>query len=401
MPTNERMVLSIDSYRNFQSTPIYSCKALIAVVDLKLEALTSQGDMDPNLNNLLADARGWRENLKKSVENIETVPLLRQQSKEKIKDALNMPYQRLLSVLQILSSPVDHQKVVQSSREVVMPRTPAEFLQMLTERDIKFENDSEIAIVVPHQDDESIGAGAQISKMPKCLMVHVTDGAPEATSQEKSGGMTQAEYSHIRSREVEIALDAAGHLGDRKELGVKDQKTVFNMAAVTKQLVALFLKNKTKVAMTTAFEGGHPDHDALSFAIHAARALVKKQGIEIFVIEMPLYRMEGDASVRQSFIPDERSHEVNVELTKREAHLKSVLFDVHRSQYTLFNQEDQSARMSTEVELFRESPGYDFGTLPNKGNISRIYKESHVSAETWAQEIAKACKELGLESTSL
>lgn len=268
-------------------------------------------------------------------------------------------------------------------------------LEQIREGSELIKNDSEIAIVGAHQDDESIAFGSLIPRMPNCLMVHVTDGAPADTSEWK-GAETREQYAHIRERESDIALERGGHVGKRVSLGSMDQGAALKLAENARQLAAIFTENRIKVAMTHAYEGGHPDHDSVAFSVHAAKELMKKKGLRLAIIEAPLYRTVNSQSIFQDFVPVEGTETVTVPLTKAQMFDKSMLYDAHRSQESVFNTQDELRKMSTEKEWLRESPEYDFSKLPNEGSLSNIYKRSGIDKE-WLTLTDRALKELGLK----
>jgi N-acetylglucosamine malate deacetylase 2 len=254
-------------------------------------------------------------------------------------------------------------------------------------------NDREVAIVVAHQDDESIAYGSLIPRMPHCLMIHVTDGAPIDRSEWK-GAVTREEYAHTRERELNIALDRAGHTGERVSFGETDQQAGFHLAENARKLATLFQEKGIQYVMTHAYEGGHPDHDAVTFSVHAAKKIMAKLGLTAEIIEAPLYRRVGDVSVFQNFVPNERET-IELRLTKKEMRDKSMLYDAYRSQESVFDQRSASRGVSTEVEQLREAPDYDFSVLPNNGNMSPLFNAAGIK-DQWQTLINQALDELSI-----
>lgn len=251
--------------------------------------------------------------------------------------------------------------------------------------------DSRVAVVVAHPDDESIAFGAQLARFPGGMVVHVTDGAPENPKEWGSKGFeTREEYADARKQELASALDIAGHTGLRTSLGVPDQQAPLTLAQNAERLAVLFLEQKTKFVLTHSYEGGHPDHDATAFAVHAAKALLKKRGVEIFVIEAPVYRGEGSEIVWQDFASCDEVETLRLPLTEEEGVLKERMFAAHGSQHDTFS------KVSIEAEWLRVAPAYNFQELPNNGMLSRIFTRTGISSEKWLELTGDALKKLGL-----
>ena len=54
--------------------------------------------------------------------------------------------------------------------------------------------------------------------------------------------------------------------------------------------------------LTHAYEGGHPDHDAVAFAV-AAAVRVAGRAADTTIVEMPFYRAGPEGWIRQLFLP--------------------------------------------------------------------------------------------------
>src|SRR6185437_5421302 len=98
------------------------------------------------------------------------------------------------------------------------------------------------AIVIgAHPDDEVIGAGALLARLPDAAVVHVTDGAPRNESDAHAAGFAGwADYAAARHKEAAAALALAGLAPERLTgLGIADQQATQNLAALAQRLAAL------------------------------------------------------------------------------------------------------------------------------------------------------------------
>ncbi len=275
------------------------------------------------------------------------------------------------------------------NEKIKTPENAREFLEKLRNREA-IEPNSSVAVVVAHQDDEVIGFGAQFSRFPGCTVIHVTDGAPADPREWK--GLTRAQYAALREKEMNAALTLAGQTGSRESLGVADQGVAFMLAETARKLAERFEKNDTKFVLTHAYEGGHPDHDGVAFAVHAAKKLLEMKGRTLQIIEAPFYRVEkeGAKNVRQSFVPARSSETATLPLNEAEQDLKKKLYEAHASQRGVLS------TMSTTTEWLREASDWDFNQLPNEGKLSHIFTDAGIGAETWTALTGQAHRALGI-----
>src|SRR5215212_7792562 len=208
-----------------------------------------------------------------------------------------------------------------------------------------------VAMVVAHPDDEAIGAGAQLPRLNGVTMIHVTDGAPRKLHEaERHGFATAAEYAFARTRELERVMMLAG----------------------------------IPVA----------DRFCLGLAVHAAVELLRREGREIAIIEMPFYRAEGDGWAVQRFAPTPAAVETVLALGDRDRAVKRQMLAAHRTQAEML------AFFDAETERFRIAPAYDFSTLPNGGHLHYERHDWGMTGARWVPLVEAASRELGLEPTS-
>lgn len=222
----------------------------------------------------------------------------------------------------------------------------------------------DVAFVFAHPDDETIASGAQIARMPDAMLVMVTDGAPRDLADAHAHGFDDAPgYARARHGELVRALAAAGMPLDRVlRLEVPDQQAALRLAVIARALAELFIRAGTRIAVTHAYEGGHPDHDATAFAVHSAARLAARSGHAIAMIETPLYHLGRHGIVRGRFVSPSHG-DIVVRLTTAQLSLKRRMREAHATQAAVL------ASFPLEEERFRAAPTYLFSVLPNAGRL--------------------------------
>jgi N-acetylglucosamine malate deacetylase 2 len=213
----------------------------------------------------------------------------------------------------------------------------------------------------------------------------VTDGAPRNGQHAERAGFAGAQaYADERARELREALALARvPAANVVPLGLADQTVTLRLAELTRTLLDLFAMRNIGIALTHAYEGGHPDHDAIAFAVHATARLSADAGQSLSVIEMPFYQAES----LQRFTPS-ANPETAVRLSAGEQRLKRRMMDAH------VTQRDVLRNFATTVERFRRAPEYDFTALPNNGHLFR--SNWGLGGAKWLDLVHAARRELGL-----
>jgi N-acetylglucosamine malate deacetylase 2 len=243
-------------------------------------------------------------------------------------------------------------------------------------------------IVVAHPDDETLGIGSQLHRLHGARLVLVTDGAPRRGSDARDRGFADAgSYALARRTELQDGLAAGGAADIAVErFDIPDQEAALDLPGLTRA-VARCLEG-ADVVLTHAFEGGHPDHDAVAFAVHHAVApldAASRPG----VIEMPYYRRAADgAFVTQSFEPVPGYLPVQLALTPDEVERKRSMMAAHCSQATVL------AAFDPRTERFREAPACDFARLPNKGSLWYERFDCGIDGRRWLDLAAAAREEI-------
>ncbi len=250
----------------------------------------------------------------------------------------------------------------------------------------------QIAVVVAHPDDETIGIGGQLGRLRGVTVIHVTDGAPRRTGAAQEHGFASAEaYAAARREELRAAM-ALGGVPDNAlvSLGITDQEAALHITEVARRLAVLCRERRIDVLITHAYEGGHPDHDATALGVHAAAALLRGDGLGPAIVEMPLYHLGASGWTVQRFPADEGSPAIEVLLGDEQRRLKRAMLDAHATQRGVLSM------VTTDVERFRPAPAHDFRALPNEGRILYERYGWGMTGAHWQALAAAALEELGL-----
>jgi len=248
-----------------------------------------------------------------------------------------------------------------------------------------------IAIVAAHPDDETIGLGAQLRRFRRGLLVHVTDGAPANGRDARARGFATAQdYAAARSAELAAALVAAdaGNLR-RTAFGVPDQQAWRDLAGLAGRIAELLDAERPHAVITHPYEGGHPDHDAAAFAVHAACRLLRSR-CPPAIIEMASYHA-GDAGLSCGVFLPGPGEILEIALGRDDRARKRRMFACFRTQ------EEVLAPFPIGAERFRPAPLYDFTRPPHLGALWYERLGWDVTGADWRRAAAAALTELGLD----
>lgn len=251
-----------------------------------------------------------------------------------------------------------------------------------------------ILIVAAHPDDEAVGAASILFDAAEVAVVHVTDGAPRHGTDARARGFESREgYAAARAVEARAALAFAGVPERlRLALGIVDQEASLRLAGLTRSLMEVIARLEPERIVTHAYEGGHPDHDATAFAVHAAVALRRAAGATpVAIWEMaPYHRGPGGSLESGVFLGGASRNDVVRRLDSLERSRKRTLLARYRTQRASLR------RIGVEEERFRRAPHYDFTQPPHPG---RLWFESfpwEMTAARFGDLVRYALLELGL-----
>jgi LmbE family N-acetylglucosaminyl deacetylase len=239
--------------------------------------------------------------------------------------------------------------------------------------------DDSVALVVAHQDDETLALGARLSHLRRLTLIHLTDGAPLVMRDAQAAGFgTREAYAAARARELDAALAAAGARPERR-LGfdVVDQDCVRALPTIIRRLTA-DLQGMAAV-ITHPYEGGHPDHDAAALAVQAACARLGPRAP--VRLEFAGYFLGPDGPRTGVFFEDDGllCAADDADTARKAAALSAYV-----------SQADVLALFRFGPERLRLAPTYDFSQPPANGRSLYDTYGWALTSERWRATAAEA-----------
>lgn len=251
-----------------------------------------------------------------------------------------------------------------------------------------------LLVAFAHPDDETIAAGGVLRRVGDARLVCVTDGAPHRREWWGDPSLnSREEYAALRRRELRSALSVVGIGPERLcGFGVADQEASAHLVQIARRMADEIAAAQPDVVLAPAYEGGHPDHDAVAFAVHAACALLAREGRRCpAIVEYPLYHARDERMIVSAWLPGAEAGAVTVALSDEEQSAKRAMIACHASQSATL------AQFPVDAERFRPAPAYDFRQPPHAGRLNyEVF--GWADGVQWRARAADALRELGTGS---
>ena len=212
-----------------------------------------------------------------------------------------------------------------------------------------------ILVLVPHPDDEIVGAAAAIQRArargARVHAAYLTTGVPEPAAlwpwqRRKHNFMVERRWAEARAVAERLGLATAL----RQTLATRTLKSA--LAATHAALQAAIERLGIDRVWAPAYEGGHQDHDSANILASRLEAAA--------IWEFSEYHFAGGRLASQSFIRRAGSERI-LELAPAERAAKRELLDLYASE------RGNLGYVGTEREAFRPLAASDYSRPPHDG----------------------------------
>ncbi|HVY12511.1 MAG TPA: PIG-L family deacetylase [Alphaproteobacteria bacterium] len=213
-----------------------------------------------------------------------------------------------------------------------------------------------ILILIPHPDDEVVGAGAAIARArgqgARVFGAYLSHGC---LSRDTLWRWQRGGYARRVARRMKEAERAADFLGITPVVmnTQRAAREIWRELPSVRDDVLKAMQNCAPDRIwVPAFEGGNPDHDALNALAYTL------EGVPVF--EFSEYHLAGGRAHSNRFIA-EKTGEIVHRLKPEERRLKRQALNLYRSE------KGNTAGLKLEQEQFRPLPCYDYSKPPHEG----------------------------------
>jgi hypothetical protein len=250
-----------------------------------------------------------------------------------------------------------------------------------------------VLFIVADPGDEIVAAGGSFEQTPGAHFLHVTNGSPRdiATALDDGFG-DRVEYARARREEFLAALKCAGLNPECvSELGFVAGEVSRNLATLTMSVAAVLREQQPEVVITHPYEGTHPDHDAIAFAVQTACVVLEMDGWRTPLrLEAAGYSDWGGEGIVGEFMTPSFTEGVAVELSRDRRLLKQCMLErmptrLRRLQNVPLNREG-----------FRIAPHCNFTQPPQEGMLHYEKSGEGLNGKRWRRLASDALRALGL-----
>lgn len=248
-------------------------------------------------------------------------------------------------------------------------------------------------LALAHPGDEIPGAASRLTRITAAALVYATDGSPRDGRAARAAGYASAgSYARLRQTETLRALAHAGISSERAVfLAYPHEDAAHRLLTLTADLRRWIIALRPEVVLTHAYEGGHPDRDAVAFAVHAAvAALIGEEEPAPVIVEFTSHYAADGENVSGEFLGGADFGQRQVELTEDGRALKRRLLACHRSQANHWS------NLPVDTERFRLAPAYVFTQPPHERFPLYAAQGLDLTADEWCELASAASEHLGL-----
>ena len=235
-------------------------------------------------------------------------------------------------------------------------------------------------VVVAHSDDETAGASKLLADHAgEMLILHATDSAPVNPDYARRAGFeSRDEYRTARRSEFLAAMELAKIPSSQcmeTRVPIADLDAARNIPILEREIAdVLGRHSEINCLYTHAYEGGHPDHDAVALA---ARLAVDASRRPVVLFEFPTYNAASGSLAVGVLIPRPDAEVTQFALTPQEQSLKKQMLACFVSQHRILDS------FPLEREWLRPAPRYDFSKPPHPGTLYYETRPMGWTGEEW------------------